>query len=250
MVKLSNTELLKMHMDCMFTYQNNRMVYVNEPWGSTVPAPLLVVGRTTEGEIVHRFGLRASTGFIREAEALLSRDIWDMSIYRKELGIDSVSRELCFCVSSSAADNTGCRLLTSEDAPLLEAALQLILRIVVFIVFLVRFYTLNYHISYYVFVFQKVIKYILSARACFLPPMNNIYFAIYNPATDSIEIYTGEKLKIIFNCTRLNKNVYLDDLLDIAYLHRLASEEPFNYIYFALQPDGLQEYVEAMNVFN
>lgn len=80
--------------------------------------------------------------------------------------------------------------------------------------------------------------------------MNNINFAIYNPATDSIEIYVGEKLKIIFNCTRLNNNVYLDDPLDIAYLHQLASEEPFNYIYFALHPVGLQGYIEAMNVFN
>lgn len=80
--------------------------------------------------------------------------------------------------------------------------------------------------------------------------MNEIYLAIYNPATDSIEIYAGTKLKIVFNCTRLNDNVYLDDRLDIAYLHRLASEEPFNYVYFALQPDGLQGYVEAMNVFN
>ena len=49
--------------------------------------------------------------------------------------------------------------------------------------------------------------------------MNNIYFAIYNPATDSIEIFAGEKLKIIFNCTRLNNNVYLENPLDIAYLH-------------------------------
>lgn len=57
--------------------------------------------------------------------------------------------------------------------------------------------------------------------------MNNIYFAIYNPATDSIEVYIGEKLKIIFDCTRLNNNVYLDNLLDIAYLHRLARKEPF-----------------------
>ena len=48
--------------------------------------------------------------------------------------------------------------------------------------------------------------------------MNNIYFAIYNPATDSIEIFAGEKLKIIFNCTRLNNNVYLENPLDIAYL--------------------------------
>ncbi len=80
--------------------------------------------------------------------------------------------------------------------------------------------------------------------------MNKIYFAIYNPATDSIEIYTGEKLKIIFNCTRLNNNVFLDDPLDIAYLHRLARDEPFNYVHFTLQPDGLQGYIEAMNVFN
>jgi len=65
-----------------------------------------------------------------------------------------------------------------------------------------------------------------------------------------IEVYTKDKLKIVLNCTRLNKNVYLEYPLDIAYLHRLAREEPFNYIYFALQPDGLQGYVKAMNVFN
>ena len=69
--------------------------------------------------------------------------------------------------------------------------------------------------------------------------MNNFYFAIYNPEDDCIEVYTKDKLKIIFNCTRLNDNVYLEDPLDIAYLHRLTKEEPFNYIYFALQPDGL-----------
>lgn len=38
--------------------------------------------------------------------------------------------------------------------------------------------------------------------------------------------------------------------LDIAYLYRLAREEPFNYVYFALQFVGLQGYVEAINVFN
>lgn len=80
--------------------------------------------------------------------------------------------------------------------------------------------------------------------------MNKIYFAIYNEVADSIEIYIGEKLKFVLNCARLNNNVYFEDSLDIAYLHRLAREEPFNYIYFALQPDSLQGYVEAMNVFN
>lgn len=80
--------------------------------------------------------------------------------------------------------------------------------------------------------------------------MNDIYFAVYNPGTDSIEIYFEENLKIVFNCTRLNDNVYLEEPLDIAYLHRLSQEEPFNYIFFVLQPDGLQGYIEAMNVFN
>ena len=68
--------------------------------------------------------------------------------------------------------------------------------------------------------------------------------------TDSIEVYVGKKLKFVLNCTKLNNNVYFEDSLDIAYLHRLALEEPFNYIYFSLQPNGLQGYVEAMNVFN
>lgn len=80
--------------------------------------------------------------------------------------------------------------------------------------------------------------------------MNKIYFAISNDVNDTIEIYVGESLKFVLNCTRFNNNVYFEDSLDIAYLHRLAREEPFNYIYFALQPDGLQGYVEAMNVFN
>ncbi len=80
--------------------------------------------------------------------------------------------------------------------------------------------------------------------------INDIYFAFYNPANDPIEVYSGENLKIIFNCTQLNNNVYFEDPLDIAYLHQLAQDEPFNYMYFALQPDGLQRYVEAMNVFN
>lgn len=80
--------------------------------------------------------------------------------------------------------------------------------------------------------------------------MNEIYFATYNPAMVSIEIFIRTKLKIVFNCTRLNNNVYLDNPLNIAYLHRLANQEPFNYVYFALQPDGLQGYVEAINVFN
>lgn len=57
---------------------------------------------------------------------------------------------------------------------MIVATLQTILHSVVFVVFLVRFYALNYHVSCYVFVFQKIIKCILSARACFLPPIMSL----------------------------------------------------------------------------
>lgn len=68
--------------------------------------------------------------------------------------------------------------------------------------------------------------------------------------TDSIEVYIRENSKIVFNYTRINNNVYLEYPFDIAYLHQLSQEESFNHICFALHPDGLQGYVEAMNVLN
>lgn len=54
--------------------------------------------------------------------------------------------------------------------------------------------------------------------------MNDIYFAIYNPEDACIEVYIKEKLKIVFDCTRLNDTVFLEYPLDIAYLHLLARE--------------------------
>lgn len=68
----------------------------------------------------------------------------------------------------------GIYLILIINYSIIVATLQIILRSVVFIVFLVRFYTLNHHISYYVFVFQKIIKFILSAQACFLPPIMSL----------------------------------------------------------------------------
>lgn len=41
-----------------------------------------------------------------------------------------------------------------------------------------------------------------------------------------------------------------DEPEDEGYLVRLAREEPANYMSYALKPDGLQGYVDAMNVFN
>lgn len=120
MIELSQKKLLKVHMDCLFTYQNERMVYVNEPWGCTTPAPLLMVGHTTEDDILYRFGQAANMDFIRKAESLLSNGIWDISAYQRKLGINNGSQELCFYSMSTTVDNTNCRLLTNEDAELLE----------------------------------------------------------------------------------------------------------------------------------
>ena len=43
---------------------------------------------------------------------------------------------------------------------------------------------------------------------------------------------------------------YLPDTDDIAYLYRLAQENPLLYAELACKPNGLQEYVDAMNEFN
>ncbi len=45
----TEAELLRIRMDCLFTCEAGRMLYVNEPWRQTVPAPLLHAGRTLGG---------------------------------------------------------------------------------------------------------------------------------------------------------------------------------------------------------
>ena len=47
-----------------------------------------------------------------------------------------------------------------------------------------------------------------------------------------------------------NEQVTFDGPEDEGYLVRLAREEPANYVSYAMKPDGLQGYVDAMNVFN
>ena len=62
--------------------------------------------------------------------------------------------------------------------------------------------------------------------------MNNnlIYlFGMYEPDTDSIVVYAND---------------------DIVYLYRLAQDAPLLYAELALEADGLQGYVDAMNDFN
>ncbi len=79
-------------------------------------------------------------------------------------------------------------------------------------------------------------------------------FGMYEPVTDSVIInaindtYTGTPL--IISCEKCNSIVLLDTPDDIVYLYRLAQETPLLYAELACKPNGLQEYVDAMNEFN
>ena len=79
-------------------------------------------------------------------------------------------------------------------------------------------------------------------------------FGMYQSDTDSVilnvinDTYTGTPLTI--NCEKCNSVVLLDTPNDIAYLYRLAHENPLLYAELACKPNGLQEYVDAMNEFN
>ena len=80
--------------------------------------------------------------------------------------------------------------------------------------------------------------------------MSKIIFAMYNQKTDSVEVTLDNQFHITFNCQNCNAQVKLADPLDIAYLTRLAREEPGFYASLASRKGGLQGYVEAMGEFN
>lgn len=75
-------------------------------------------------------------------------------------------------------------------------------------------------------------------------------FGMYNPSTDSVFVNTGKNVIFAICCKECNSSVSFDDPADIAYLYRLAEESPLLYARLALTEDGLQGYVDAMNVFN
>ena len=79
-------------------------------------------------------------------------------------------------------------------------------------------------------------------------------FGMYEPDTNSVIInaindtYTGAPLTI--SCEKCNSAVLLDTPYDIVYLYWLAQENPLLYAELACKPNGLKEYVDAMNEFN
>ena len=80
--------------------------------------------------------------------------------------------------------------------------------------------------------------------------MTKIFFAMYNPETDCVEVSLNENIRISLNCQKCNSSVHLNEPSDIAYLTRLAREEPELYVKLASKDGGLQGYVEAMREFN
>ena len=80
--------------------------------------------------------------------------------------------------------------------------------------------------------------------------MIKIIFAMYTPETDYVEVILDDEIHISFNCQKCNASVRLDEPADIAYLTRLAREEPGLYAKLASRDGGLQGYVEAMGELN
>ena len=77
---------------------------------------------------------------------------------------------------------------------------------------------------------------------------------MYEPDTNSVIIKpindTYSSTPLTISCEKCNSTVLLDSPDDIAYLYRLAQESPLLYAELACKPNGLQEYVNAMNEFN
>ena len=78
----------------------------------------------------------------------------------------------------------------------------------------------------------------------------NFLFGMYEPATDSIIVNTGENSIFVIRCKECNSCVIFKEPNDIVYLYRLAEEAPLTYAKLALRENGLQDYVDAMNELN
>ena len=83
--------------------------------------------------------------------------------------------------------------------------------------------------------------------------MNNnltFQFGMYEPATDSIIVNTGENSILVIRCKECNSSVIFGEPSDVVYLYHLAEKTPLLYAKLALKTNGLQDYVNALNEFN
>ena len=80
---------------------------------------------------------------------------------------------------------------------------------------------------------------------------NSCYlFGMYEPDTDSIVVYANDSDPFIINCQKCNSSVILNNPDAIVYLYSLAQDAPLLYAKLALKENGLQDYVDAMNIIN
>lgn len=81
---------------------------------------------------------------------------------------------------------------------------------------------------------------------------NNLHFlfGMYDPATDSVIVNTGENSILVIRCKKYNSSIIFDEPNDIVYLYQLAKESPLTYANLALKDNGLQDYVDGMNELN
>ena len=78
----------------------------------------------------------------------------------------------------------------------------------------------------------------------------NFLFGMYDPATDTVIVNTGENSVLVIRCKECNSSVIFEEPSDIVYLYRLAEDSPLTYAKLALKDNGLQDYVDAMNELN
>jgi hypothetical protein len=76
----------------------------------------------------------------------------------------------------------------------------------------------------------------------------NLYY--YDSILDAAAMKDKDDNELVIECAKVNARMVFEEPEDECYLVRLAREEPANYVSYALKPDGLQGYMDAMNVFN
>jgi len=75
-------------------------------------------------------------------------------------------------------------------------------------------------------------------------------FFRYNQEKNAVIITDADGKELVIDCEKAEAGIVFEEPEDEGYLARLATREPAAYVSYALKPDGLQGYVEAMNVFN
>ncbi len=75
-------------------------------------------------------------------------------------------------------------------------------------------------------------------------------FYRYDRCRNSVVMTDTDVNELVIDCEKAETNIVFVEPEDTGYLARLAMKEPAAYVAYALKPDGLQGYVEAMNVIN